>query len=288
MLRTLSTDRTPAGNTFANAVTTSGSPTISGLTFNDTSPNEIRPGYWVTIDNGFPSTTRRFEVISTNSGAGTIQVERGATSSETGVNVITKPDMYTDGDGGNYGRTVINARERNIHQEELVNLIEDAGLTLDDDDHGQISAAVVKTNGDQMTGTLEMLSENVIKTDIIERQNAGFPKHLMINSIFGIRAQKITALTAGKLQCDVSQGNMFELNFATPSPIEIVFGGLGIINANTSFLLYIVNISAATHTLPDSSPYFLNGSGAITANGTLSLLVPASNSNFYETARSFN
>jgi len=108
--------------------------------------SQIKPGYWVTLSKGFPETTKPYEVTATDPVAGWIEVERNATSSETGIDVTTKPNYYTDGNGGAYARTVLNAVDRNAIQEELCNVIIDNGGSLDANDRSQISNAIALLN----------------------------------------------------------------------------------------------------------------------------------------------
>lgn len=244
MLRTQATGKTPIGTVFNNGVSTNGSPVITGLTF---TAAQIKPGYWCTISKGFPSTTQRYEIIATNPGAGSITIERNANSSQTGIDVTTQAEMYTDGDGGAYARTVLEAKDRNRLQEELVNVIVSAGLTLDSSDHAQLWQSIISRLG----GTI--VSPNALLVDLIQR-SGGSTSHIKLGSSHAWLDTIITGLTGGKLQCDWSTANSFILKYETANVvIELTGGGITPF-ANSSFPIIIVNASTTkTHQLQADS-----------------------------------
>lgn len=242
MLRTGATGRTPIGGTFNNGVSSVGSPIISGLTF---TAAQIKPGYWATLSKGFASTTQRYEILATNPGAGTITVEENAASNQTGIDVVTQAEMYTDGDPGGtpYARTVLEAKDRNRIQEEIIQVIIDAGLTLNTSNHRQLSQALIKITG----GTI--ISPNALLVDLIQR-SGGVTKHIKFGSSHAWLDTVISGLTSGSLECDYSTANVFILNYDTANEDIVLTAGGMVPFANSSFPILIVNESATkTHQL---------------------------------------
>ncbi len=145
---------TPSGTpSTAIGISTQYSSTITGLNSVWLAAN-IKVGYWMSFDKGFTDISQPYEVIATT--ATTITITENALSDETDIVVTPFSNMYTDGDGGLYARTVINADEKNSIQEEIANTVEEAGLTLSDNDNMQLSKSVVFKTGDTMTGTLSI------------------------------------------------------------------------------------------------------------------------------------
>ena len=97
------------------------------------------------------------------------------------------------------GRTVINARTKNINQEEIIKVIEANGDTLDADKHDQLSNAVVKRAGDTMTGILTMAANLVINvgknlvTDTIIEKTALNPLLTVLPNVSLPLSAKLTA-----------------------------------------------------------------------------------------------
>jgi len=208
MKRTNSTGATPSGASFPNGSSSIGTNRISGLTF---TANDIKPGYFVTVDKGFPSTDLRYEVTATNPSSGWIDIEVNSTSSETGITVETQSNMYTDGNGGAYARTVLNASDRNQLQEEIANVILDNGGSLDSSNRRQLSSAVIKSAVNQtMNGNLTIAASKILKVDSVQETTPsnGITFANLIRSFVGLAANKIQALTGSVTNIENQLGHI--------------------------------------------------------------------------------
>ena len=113
----------------------------SGLIDNIASTVGISAGDYVTISDGFSPAGIR--ILVTGVGTSDISVNRNAVASVVGVTVTSQPNMFTEGDPERgIAATIVRSRLVNSIQDELVNLVQGAGISLDLSDNSQVFQAI--------------------------------------------------------------------------------------------------------------------------------------------------
>jgi len=148
-----------------------GDSTVSSKVINNIVPSagSINVGDYVSLSAGFPTNIGRFRVEAKTPTSITVDVV--ASSSIVGLTINSLTEMFTDGVIDAVSRTVLNAIDQNLLQEEIVNAILDDGGSLDGTNKKQLSNAVFLRNAGAVVNGSSTFQDTVTFNNIIVRGN---------------------------------------------------------------------------------------------------------------------